>query len=240
MMTWERIVSAALDLVYPRRCAGCGGEVDRPARHLCWACAATGGFIEAPYCERCGDPVDGVTGHAYTCGWCARERPDFVRARSAVRYRGPWRHAIHALKYEGQLCVAEDLADLLQAVWTTHFADRPLDAVTYVPLHARRERERTYNQARVLAQGLGRRLRRPLLTALRRLRDTGSQTELDAARRRENVRGAFAAVDADWLRGRHLLVIDDVMTTGATVGECARVLNGAGAASVCVATVARG
>jgi len=130
---------------------------------------------------------------------------------------------------------------LLHACVNTYYAAVQFDAVTFVPLHARRERERTYNQAQLLAKGLAACMKIQLLSnALRRVGFTRTQTDLNARQRRANVRGAFRALQPDWLEGRTILLVDDVMTTGATVGECARVLKEGEAAAVYVVTVARG
>jgi ComF family protein len=122
-----------------------------------------------------------------------------------------------------------------------HFDSVSLDGVACVPLYPLRERERTYNQAALLADGLADRLGVPRAPGvLRRVRRTLSQTGFDAGARRQNVRGAFVAEHARWLDGRTILLVDDVMTTGATVCECARMLLQGGAHRVYVATVARG
>lgn len=210
--------------------------------HLCWECLAALSIVTEPFCAQCGDPVDGVTGVAYRCSWCRRHEPRFALARSAVRYRGPIRAALHAFKYNRDVCLADDLGRLLAACVQAHFSAVRFDGVTGVPLYARRERVRTYNQSSLLAQAAGRRLGIPPLPArtVRRVRDTPTQTGLTAAQRRANVRHAFVVPDATWLEGRTVLLVDDVMTTGATVSECARVLRESGAAGVYVVTVARG
>ena len=151
------------------------------------------------------------------------------------------RTALHAFKYDQATALSADLVTLLQACVSTHFADVAFDAVTFVPLYPTRERDRTYNQARLLAEGVAERLDVPLLArGLRRVRPTPSQTNLNAAARRANVKGAFEALEPQWLEGRCVLLLDDVMTTGATLNECAGVLKRAGAAAVYVATVGRG
>ena len=199
-------------------------------------------LIHPPFCQLCGDPVDGRVDQGYDCSACRRKRPAFVLARSAVRYRGPAIRMVHGFKYAAMTCLAGDLSEYLRACVAAHWHDHPIDAVTYVPLHATRERERGYNQAALLAKHLAAALDGlPLLRgALVRVRPTSTQTNLSARKRRENVRNAFRARDPDWLAGRRILLVDDVMTTGATAAECSRVLKEAGAAAVYVVTVARG
>lgn len=236
-----RRFTALLDLVYPRACVGCGKEPETPGAHLCWDCRGAFPVIAPPFCRVCGDPVDGAVDDAYTCSWCCSEPPAYDLARSAVRYRGTVRATLHALKYGGATHLRADLTDFLQACVAVYARGVRLDVVTCVPLHARRERERTFNQSALLAGELARRIDLPFdARVLQRARATPTQTHLTSAQRRENVRGAFVTPDPGWVRGRRFLLVDDVMTTGATVGECARVLRRDGAAAVNVVTVARG
>ena len=246
--SWDRLTgevrvswSGLLDLVYPRQCAGCSGHVIEAGRHLCWECTSELPFIHAPYCARCGDPIEGAVDYEVTCAFCARRKVGFTRARSAVRYRGRMRSALQAFKYNHAVQLAGDFELLLTACIRAHFDSVGFDAVTSVPLHRKKERARSYNQSALLARHVGRALGLPVhRQALVRVRDTETQTHLSASSRRRNVRGAFEAGQSSWTDGRCYLLIDDVMTTGATVDECARVLNKAGAVGVYVATVARG
>jgi ComF family protein len=133
------------------------------------------------------------------------------------------------------------LATLLRACYDIYFAGAGLDTVTYVPLYPARERERSYNQALLLAQGLAAACPSLVLRAcLRRIRPTPSQTHLTASARLANVKAMFSIRALRHVAGRRILLVDDVMTTGATVGECARMLKQAGAALVGVLTVGRG
>ena len=239
---WLRArASAALDVCYPRCCAGCGGDPGRPGSFLCWDCLAAARYVADPMCSRCGDPVTGVVEHVFECGWCRRTRPAFDAARSAVRFHGGIKEALHAFKYRHATHLAADLGLLLHGCVSAHYRGERIDEITCVPLHLRKARERTYNQARLLAVTLGRRMGLPVTPdALERSRFTRTQTRLNAEERKTNVRGAFSTPMPDWITGRRWLLVDDVMTTGATVNECARVLRDHGAVSVLVATVARG
>lgn len=229
-----------LDLVYPRVCVGCGGDADADG-HLCWDCRTRTAVLDGAMCACCGDPVDGAPGVAFRCSWCQREEPAFDLARSAVRYRGPVCEAIQQMKYGAGLHVVSVWIPWLVACVRTHYPDRRFDAVTFVPMSPRRERERSYNQARLLADGLARELDLPVEdSALRRVRDTGTQTRLTMKDRRENVRGAFGVPQPERVRYRRFLLVDDVITTGATVNACAQALKDADAASVHVVSVARG
>ncbi len=232
--------AAALDLLFPRQCHGCGAKPEEE-RFLCWECRADADFIGAPYCSQCGDPVPGHIDHEYLCSFCSRHKPAFDLARSAVRYRGLVGEAIRNIKYGCATWLIPDLVDLLEACMATHYDLLPVDAVCYVPLYPVRERARGFNQAQWLATELvaRRKLPRPR-PFLRRIKDTGTQTRLTASQRMANVTGVFEVNRSHAIRGQRLLLVDDVMTTGATVNECARVLKRAGAASVHVITVARG
>ncbi len=232
---------AALDVCYPRRCEGCGRPADPGGGHLCWDCLAGAHFITDPICARCGDPVDGLVEHAFECSWCCRTQPAFDRARSVLRFRGAMRQTIHRYKYNRATHLSADLGLLLAGCVRAHFAAERFDAIACVPLHPVKARARSYNQARLLATELGRQLGVPLVhRALARPRFTRTQTRLNAEDRKRNVRGAFQALMPEWIDGRRWLLVDDVMTTGATVDECARVLKASGAVSVSVVTLARG
>jgi ComF family protein len=171
------------------------------------------------------------------CGACMVDPPVFDWARSAAIYSGAVREAIHAFKFNGKTALARPLAALMLEGCA---AGLPADvtAVVPVPLARARERERGYNQAALLAERITDGRGVPLQARwLARLRDTPAQSDLTAAERRANVRHAFGASPA--VRGEHVVLVDDVLTTGATVAECARVLRAAGAAAVGVLTVAR-
>jgi ComF family protein len=235
------LVHALADLLYPRVCLACGGDAGRDRGFLCWDCMAGLEYISGEYCAQCGDPIEGVAGHEFRCSSCQDRRPGFDRARSAVRHRGTFKKAVQAFKYENAICLAADFAQLLEGCVRAQYGRIAFDAVTCVPLHARKERERTYNQSALLGRDTARRLGLPFFAGcLVRARDTATQTRLSAAARRRNMRGAFEVRAGEWIEGRTLLLVDDVMTTGATVDECARALQGAGAAGVYVATLGRG
>ena len=232
---------ATLDLLFPRCCGGCGGAAEPGGGHLCWDCRAELRPIGAPFCSLCGNPVEGRIDHVYTCFHCEESRPRFDRARSAVRFEGAITHLIRQFKYHHALWLQEELVDLLQAAAVAHYEGLAWDAVCAVPLHHVRQRERGFNQAGLLADSLARRLSLPVrASGLVRRRATGTQTHLTARERLSNVKGAFEVRWAARWRGLRLLLVDDVMTTGATVSACAGALKDAGATSVHVITLARG
>ncbi len=227
---------AALDLVFPALCPVCGATLAAGRRDpLCGVCWGAIPRLAAPCCERCGVPF--AAGGPGLCGACAVDPPPWDWARAGAEYDGVVRDAIHALKFEGKRALARPLADLVLAQWGGSIPGGVAGLVP-VPLAAGREEERGFNQAELLAE----RLAAGMAVAVRprwlvRVRATRPQSDLGAVERRANVRGAFAAHPA--AAGRHVIVIDDVLTTGATAGECARALRAAGAARVGVLTVAR-
>ena len=233
---------AALDLVFPARCPVCETPLGAGRRDpLCAGCWNTIERIVPPLCERCGLPFlmcepSPSAAPAGLCGACASTPPAFQWARAGGVYAGPLRDAVQRLKFARKPALARPLAALVLEQWATRLP--PVDAVLPVPLARAREHARGFNQATLLAErvarGLGARCEPRWLA---RARDTQPQTDLDVAARRTNVRGAFVASSA--VAGRAVALVDDVLTTGATASECARVLRAAGARSVGVLTVAR-
>jgi ComF family protein len=229
------------DMLYPRNCIQCGVSSPEPFRHICWDCFSDTPKIEPPFCALCGDPVAGSIQHDYTCFACAREKPAFERARSAVRYEGAVGNAVRDLKYKHALWLVKDLAELLFTCLRAEYPDVHFDRITSVPLHPSHRRERGFNQSAVLGAALSRQLDVPFSEKLlRRVRPTVSQTGLTAPQRAANVCGAFRVGLFARLAGLRILLVDDVMTTGATVNACAKALRQGGVASVHVITVARG
>lgn len=219
---WRRWTDLLLDLVFPPFCPVCAARLDEGRRDpLCGTCWSAIGRLEPPGC----DDVGGAG-------------PDYARA--AARYEGVVREALHAFKFRGRRALAAPLGDLLIEVVTGRLPAGAPDLLLPVPLHPRRERERGFNQAALLARRVGRAWGCPVREGvLVRTRATASQTELDAPARRDNVRAAFRVRRPAVVAGRHVVVVDDVLTTGATLAECARCLREAGARRVGVLTVAR-
>ena len=234
---WRPWVTAALDLVFPPLCPVCRGMVGADRRDpLCGVCWQGIDRIVPPWCRCCGLPL-GVEG---LCSVCRQRRPPFAYARAAARYGGLVREAIHAFKFGSRRGLADPLGDLLAGLGLSALPGAAPDLLVPVPLHRRRERERGYNQALLVARRLERAWGVPVAAdGLVRLTATAPQADLDAAARRRNVRGAFDVVRAEAIAGRHIVLVDDVLTTGATASECARSLSRAGASAVGVLTIAR-
>ncbi len=230
-----------LDMLYPRRCIGCGERSPETFRYICWDCWSDAAKVAPPFCKLCGDPVAGSVEHNFICYSCSGETPSFDQARSAARYDGVVGEALRMLKYEKALWLAPDVAELMHNCLRAEYPDRSFDLVVPVPLYHVRRRERGYNQSALLARELGRRIGcRSAARLLRRIRPTETQTNLTAPQRLSNVKNAFHSGRRKGLAGRHVLLVDDVMSTGATVNACAKALKKGGAASVFVITAARG
>lgn len=234
------LANSLFDLVFPRSCAGCHGRAGDEFRYLCWNCLAAIRLVKPPYCLLCGDPAYGELPDAYFCPACRRQKHYFDCARSAAVYTGLIKEMILDFKYRGAVWLSPDLGQLMLACLRTHFRAPDIDCVTYVPLHKTRERERTYNQSFLLAREVADRLNIRVIACLARPQVTASQTHLTSAERADNVKDKFAIKGRYSLEGQNILLVDDVMTTGATVNECARVLKQAGAREVLVLTAARG
>ena len=228
-----------LHLLYPPCCCLCGGPlVD--AVPFCNPCRSAIVGDASPSCPRCAATVGPFAVIDGRCAICREESLSFDAAVRLGPYEGVLREAVLRMKSH----TGEALAELLGELWADHagsaLAALGAELVAPVPLHWRRRWRRGYNQSEALARGLASRLRLPCgAFGLRRTRATPMQTSQTLAGRRANVHGAFAAARNTRLAGRTVLLVDDVMTTGATADECARVLMIAGAARVDALTLAR-
>lgn len=232
------VLETLRDLFFPPHCAGCALPWEQG--WFCEACAAELRPVTPPRCEVCSQPFSGVGG-AFVCVNCRGRAFHFDCAVAAQQSRAVLRDVIHRFKYQGELWLVGPLVDFLeQGLEDPRLQNRPFDAVIPVPLHPVRRRERDFNQAEILARELARRRKIALSTPLRRLRYTVTQTHFDRRQRMQNLRDAFSLRQNVPVQGKHLLLVDDVLTTGSTLDECARILLLAGARSVCALTVARG
>ena len=235
-----RMLLGLLDVVLPPRCLACGGMVETQGR-LCAGCWRALTFLAPPQCRLCGYPLPYALPEAPLCGSCAVEPPAFDRARAALRYDEGARSLILAFKHADRTDSAPAFGRWLARAGAELLAGA--DLIAPVPLHRWRLLKRGYNQAAILARALARETALPLVPdLLQRRRATRSQQGLSGQARLANVTaGAFRP--HPWHRariaGRKVVLVDDVMTTGATVGACAQVLRKAGAAGVDVLTLAR-
>lgn len=243
-----RVWRAALDLLYPPRCAGCDALVADSEVSLCPPCALSLVAIESA-CPRCARPTAVPLARAPPCLACLQRPPRFDGAVSGFEFGGALAEAIRRLKWGRQPELAPALGRLLDGVVGRGPPSlSAVELVVPVPLHRRRLRKREFNQAALLAAAMQESARArgaaiaevPLdARALVRTRDTPPQTGMSARERRRNVLDAFAVRDPQRVRGRCVLVVDDVLTTGATADACAAALRRAGASTVLVLTLGR-
>ena len=240
MKILRRAADALLSVLFPPHCTLCAAATP-PRRHLCVTCLEKAAKIETPFCRQCSQPFDGAIDGPFTCSNCEGRHFHFDCAVSRYRTTGVVRELIHRFKYDRCLYLRESLGEwLAETLDDERILAHPFDWLVPVPLHAARMREREFNQADVLARLIADAHGERVLHALRRIRYTTTQTRLDREERMQNLRNAFRVRHSRTVSGSHLILVDDVFTTGSTVDECARVLKESGAASVRVITVARG
>ncbi len=228
----QHIMGSLLDLLFPPRCVGCKSS----GRILCPACIAKIQPLKSPLCAHCGMP----TTPGLSCQRCSYHHLRLSGLHSVSAYQEPLRSFIHAFKYEGKTRLAAPLGALLAHKYRA--SGLHVDMIIPVPLHSERLRQRGYNQAQLLAVACATELGIPQSAALLvRGRPTAAQVHLSPADRQQNVAGAFllAPAYARVLRGRKILLIDDVCTTGATLEACAAPLFAAGASGVWGLVLAR-
>ena len=230
---------ALSSLFYPATCVVCSRDVERPD-YLCESCRDRAPRIAPPFCTKCSEPFFGAITQTFSCANCEHRILHFDSAIASYRSRGLVRQLVHAFKYGRQRHLRHPLAGWLgETMSDPRLRGRRFDMIVPVPLHPARERERGFNQAALLAELFARQAAVPLRLALERIRYTNTQTAYDRAERMENLHDAFRLRKNVNVRELHVLLIDDVLTTGSTLSECARVLKKAGAVSVYAATTAR-
>lgn len=237
-----RLVRELALFIYPQTCPGCGQPIhsDR-SEPFCPDCLRTLEFISEPYCPVCGVPYEKEMPNPHLCGDCLSGIHYFDRARSTGSYRGSLREVLHRFKYGGRTFLARPLAHMLISPGKHLARLHKIDHIIPVPLHPKRLRQRGFNQASLLARRLGSALKISVdYASLQRSRWTEPQTGLTRRQRAANVKGAFSLKSNAKVKGKGILVVDDVLTTGETVNQCVRVLKkDGGAREVAVLTVAR-
>jgi ComF family protein len=233
---------------FPSDCRICSDPLTNISRlPVCDSCLAQIRPDDGVLCTICGEKIQSSIAQAQSvvlCGLCQKKAPPFAKSAAYASYSGNLRELIHLLKYEQVRPAANVLGEFLADAITqlqANFADEKI-LVVPVPLYKGKRRQRGFNQAELVARAaleFKNSDRFVLKSGLQRLRPTESQIGLTRHQRRENIRGAFAVTNPEEIKGREVLVVDDVFTTGTTASECAKVLLRAGASKVLVATVAR-
>lgn len=239
-LAWlNNIPNALIDLLFPPHCVACHNL----GAWLCANCLNEVETISPPVCQRCGLPSDAPQTFDVTSSVCVRcqTRPlGLDRLRAYAFHAGPLRQAIHQFKYDDLRALAGPLGQLMCIGWSSLTPPGlKIDAIVPVPLHPSRQRQRGYNQAALLAAEVGAQLQIPVREEqLIRTRATAPQVDLSAEARRDNVRGAFRSTGSE-LSGKHVMLIDDVCTTGSTLESACATLREAGVRSVWAYTLAR-
>jgi ComF family protein len=231
-----------IDLVYPRNCRFCLGPLQETEPGvICTGCLGTAKVIEPPFCQRCALPFAGKMTEEFVCGYCKDLKFHFSRAVAGCRAEGIVRDSIHRFKYNREMYYEPHLTSWLVAAAQRWIDWSKVDTIVPVPLHPRKQRSREFNQAELLARALAKQVGVPAVCKqLRRVKETVTQTALDAKARRDNLKDAFAIKEGASFQGRRVVLVDDVFTTGATLDSCARILRVNGAEDVIALAVARG
>ena len=234
----RRFAGAALNTLYPPTCLACRAGTEAHGG-LCPRCWSAMRFIERPFCERLGTPFEQDLGAGLLSPQAMADPPVFARARAVARFEdGPARTLAHRLKYSDRAELARPIARWMARAGADILAEA--DLLTPVPLHPLRLWRRRFNQAAALAREISRQTGKPCdLAALLRVKATPSQVGLSRSQRAENVQGAFRAADGAPVRGRNIVLVDDVLTSGATANAASRALLRAGAKRVDVLVFAR-
>jgi ComF family protein len=236
----REFLQAAKDILFPLSCLGCGaGLQEHREISYCATCLQDVRLLLGPLCTKCGKPFDGAAGENHLCGYCLKNGWHFKQARAVVRYQPPITEAVKIFKYGGKMHGLATFGALSKQYLAQQNLSQP-DVLVPVPLHIKRLRQRGFNQALILC--------RRIFPAWRDMLDphilerqlwTQPQTGLSGSARRRNVRNAFRVRRPENIKGKKILLVDDVFTTGATVNECARILRRNRASEVNVFTFAR-
>jgi ComF family protein len=235
----RRAGALALDALLPPRCLSCGVAVERQGA-ICSGCWRELAFLSEPHCACCGFPFEFELGGEAVCGACTRQPPAFDHARAVLTYDEISRALVLGLKHGDKTHTAPAFGALMARAGAA--LTREADALVPVPLHRWRLWRRRYNQSALLAQGIAKESGLAVMTgALVRRKATAPLGHMSPSARRRTLRGAFAVPKGrrDAVAGRHVVLVDDVLTTGATAEACARTLKRAGAARVDVLVFTR-
>ena len=233
------------DWLYPPRCRACRGRIlGRDAEYFCEHCREHIQLVGHPLCNVCGRPFPDASGDDHECGVCLERPPQFIAARAWACYPReddhPLREVVQKFKYARKVSLGRPLGRLMARGCQEFLREIDPDVIVPVPLYPKRLRWRGFNQSVLLAREVSRAYGIPMDPfLLQRRRETAAQTRLAEEERRRNVRGAFKLDPDRPIRGKRVLIVDDVYTSGATVNECSRTLKQGGAKEIYVLTLAR-
>ena len=225
-----KLYERTLDMIFPRRCPVCDDAVDIPGRLICSECEDVFKKIDEPYCLKCGRPVrdDALS----ECRECAGKKQEFKRGRAVFEYDDELKESIYRFKYGGRREYADHYAACMERSLGNWICSLKPDALVPIPLHKSRLKKRGYNQAALLAEGLGKKLGIPVRhDVLIRSSKTAVQKGLGASERQNNLKKALK-IGPDVVKLKNIVLIDDIYTTGSTMNSAASCLQDAGVENV--------
>lgn len=231
MELWKHL----MNLLYPQTCHFCG-KLDK--RKICDKCAKDIEYINEPRCKKCGKPVRYK--EQELCGDCQGRTFAFEQGKSIWLHKGNVRWSLYQFKYHNRRIYGEFYAEELNRLYGRKLKEWEIDVIIPIPLHKKRLRKREYNQTEIIAKHLGKITGIPVeCKALMRIRNTSAQKELGSRERRKNLEGAFSVTKA-WKRIPHVLLLDDIYTTGSTIDAAAQTLRKHGAEKIWFLTISIG
>ena len=234
----QNLIERAASLVFPAECEACREPCSQRQAGVCARCASKIRMLEAPHCVSCGRTLKNG---GPRCAHCRDAAFHFDRAYACTLYEGGTKELLHAFKFRNRKMLKSFFVKTMHGFFEKHLRNERFDLAVSVPMDAERERERGFNQSRLLSAGLAGRLGiGEASNRLRCIRKNAPQSLLAKAGRRSNVKGSFAVKPGGCFLAKRVLLVDDILTTGHTASECARTLKAAGAAAVTVLTFARG
>ncbi len=230
--------STLFQFFLPPQCLCCERFLEESQQGFCPSCLSGIYWIEPPFCSICGYPFLSQETSSHPCGACVTHKKYFTMARALGSYEGPLQEAIHRWKYKGKANLTPFFAEWMAEGLKRYWAPNSFDLLIPVPLHPQRLRERGFNQSLLLVKELSHRSGIPYRkTLLQKIKPTLPQVALSGPEREKGIRGAFQVIEREELKGKSVLLVDDVYTTGATVNECSKTLLREGAQRVDVLTL---
>lgn len=237
----QELFASIVDLFFPEVCPFCNKIIYEKSTLVCSSCLSKIEFVPSPLCTSCGKPFPVETQDDHYCGDCLTEKRYYTKVRAVLFYEGEVMEAIHRFKYSSAIYLARPLGWFMYERSREFINFSEYDCLIPVPLHKRRLRKREFNQAQLLAEELTKYVNLPVeLSVLERIKETPSQVGLKKEERQRNVWNAFQVHSREKIKNKTILLIDDVLSTTATVNEAAKALIRAGADRVDVLTLARG
>ncbi len=226
-----------MDIVLPHGCIGCGKEI--VSYGLCEDCKKDVHYIKSPMCTKCGKPFHARSGISHLCMDCIKNKNEFILSRSVFEYSGLIAELIIRFKFKDNVNLTSMFVYEMERLYNKDFKQSGIEALIPVPLFIKRLKQRTYNQSQLLTQELSKRIGIPYrINVLEKIKNTPPQSGLKGLERIDNVKGAYKIKDTANLKGKNVLLIDDVITTGSTIRACVSALKRSGIKRVYVMSIA--